>query len=188
MAPPGIDDLKRVGDLTMSELLNVANVAIGPGFGDRVKGALEDRRRARILVADGDEDIAQLLKLMLEEEGHVVIGADDGEKALMTGLEQRPDLCVLDTDLAGIGGAQVTKLLRAADQTRFVPILLLSTAVRQRNVAAAEASGASAHLIKPFVPDDLLRSVRRLLGIEAARTNGVLPPARMSSGRLVTRR
>lgn len=165
MARRQLDDLRRVGNLTMSELRTVGKVAIGPGFRDRLFAALDEGRPAtQVLVADGDPDIAALLKLVLEVDGHEVIRAGDGEQAMMLALECRPGLCVLDADLAGLDGIQATKLLRAADQTRSVPIVLISTGVRKETIAAGEAAGANAHVIKPFVPDDLLRTVRGLLG------------------------
>lgn len=56
---------------------------------------------AAVLVADADADaeIAELLRMILEDEGHQVIRADDGEQAMMLALQHRPDLCVLDSDL-----------------------------------------------------------------------------------------
>ena len=61
---------------------------------------------AVVLVADGDADIADLLRLILEDEGHQVIRADDGAQAMMLALQHRPDLCVLDLELPHFDGPQ----------------------------------------------------------------------------------
>jgi len=176
---PQLQTVKQVGNLTMSELYKLGKVEIGPGFSDRVRetlGRLADGRddtapakqgAAVVLVADGDADIAELLRLILEDEGHQVIRADDGEQAMMLALEHRPDLCVLDLDLPQFDGPRATRLLRAADQTKATPVLMMSTGVREERIAAGQAAGADAHLAKPFVPDDFLRSVRGLLGAGA---------------------
>ena len=171
-----LETVKQVGNLTMAELYKLGKVEIGPGFSERVRELLSDltvgRNGARpakegadvVLVADGDADIADLLRLILEDEGHQVISADDGAQAMMLALQHRPDLCVLDLELPHLDGPSATRLLRAADQTKATPVIMMSTGVREERIAAGQAAGADAHLVKPFVPDDFLASVRRLLG------------------------
>ncbi len=173
---PQLQTVKQVGNLTMSELYKLGKVEIGPGFSTRVRellGQLSEGHDQRapapkgasvVLVADGDADIAELLRLILEDEGHQVIRADDGEQAMMLALQHRPDLCVLDLELPQFDGPKATRLLRAADQTKSTPVIMMSTGVRAERIAAGHAAGANAHLVKPFVPDDFLASVRGLLG------------------------
>lgn len=173
--PGQLETVKRVGNLTMTELYKLGKVEIGPGFSERVREKLAELNEGRngraaarkgasvVLVADGDADIADLLRLILEDEGHQVIRADDGEQAMMLALQHRPDLCVLDSDLPHFDGPKATRLLRAADQTASTPVIMITTGVRKEHLAACEAAGADVQLIKPFVPDDLLRSVRSLL-------------------------
>ena len=139
-----------------------------PGFSSRVRDLLgelseshDERAPAKqgaavVLVADGDADIAELLRLILEDEGHQVIRANDGEQAMMLALQHRPDLCVLDLELPQFDGPSATRLLRAADQTKATPVIMMSTGVREERIAAGQEAGADAHLVKPFVPDDFL--------------------------------
>lgn len=167
--------IKQVGNLTMSELYKLGRVEIGPGFSTRLQevlGQLTDGRAdeapakkgaAVVLVADSDIDIAELLRLILEDEGHRVIRATDGEQAMIMALEHRPDLCVLDLELPHFDGPSATRLLRAADQTKATPVIMMSTGERTERIAAGQEAGANAHLVKPFVPDDFLVSVRGLL-------------------------
>ena len=173
---PRLQTAKQVGNLTMSELYKLGRVEIGPGFSSRVRdllGKLSEGHDSRgpakqgaavVLVADGDADIAELLRLILEDEGHQVIRADDGEQAMMLALQHRPDLCVLDLELPHFDGPRATRLLRAADQTKETPVIMMSTGVRAERIAAGQEAGADLHLVKPFVPDDFLHSVRGLLG------------------------
>src|SRR5262245_31161253 len=171
-----VDELKRVGNLTMTDLVRLGKVAIGPGFGARFREAMDEQVNGSaefasngaapaklVLVADDDSDILALLRIVLEEDGYDVIEAADGEEAATMTLSRRPDLCVLDAGMNGMDGLQVTRILRAADQSRDVPIVLTSTHPRREDADRAKAIGASYYLTKPFVPDELQRSVRELL-------------------------
>ena len=153
---PRLQTAKQVGNLTMSELYKLGRVEIGPGFSSRVRdllGKLSEGHDSRgpakqgaavVLVADGDADIAELLRLILEDEGHQVIRANDGEQAMMLALQHRPDLCVLDLELPHFDGPRATRLLRAADQTKATPVIMMSTGVRAERIAAGQEAGADA--------------------------------------------
>ena len=116
-----------------------------------------------VLVADDDKDIRALLRMVLEEDGYEVADAGDGEQALRLALERPPDLCVLDVMMPKLDGITVTSELRATERTREVPIILLSARTHWESVQRGKAAGADEYLTKPFVPEDLQRSVRSLL-------------------------
>lgn len=123
----------------------------------------EERMTALVLAADDDEDILQLVRMVLEEDEYEVVTARDGQQALELAIEMRPDLCVFDVMMPLLDGCEVTKRMRAAAPTRDIPILLLSARTQWEAVMRGKEAGADEYVTKPFIPDDLQRSVRSLL-------------------------
>ena len=123
----------------------------------------EERSSPRILVADDDEDILQLVAMILEGEGYEVIAARDGEEAVRLAMAHGPDLCLLDVMMPKLDGCEVTKRLRSQVGTKKIPILLLSARTQWESVVKGREAGADEYITKPFVAEDLERSVRSLL-------------------------
>jgi len=123
---------------------------------------------ARVLVADDDEDILELVRMVLEEVGYEVVGAFDGEQALSLAIERPPDLCVLDVMMPKLDGCELTRRLRSNPGTSEVPILLLSARTQWESVVQGKEAGADEYITKPFVPEDLQRSVHTLLASSRA--------------------
>ncbi len=136
--------------------------------------SFDQRTSALVLAADDDVDILMLVQMVLEEEGYEVLTASDGEQALAMAIEHNPDLCVLDVMMPRLGGCEVTAGLRAADQTREIPVILLSARTQWEAVKRGREAGADEYLTKPFVPDDLQRSVRALLSAPRVEEEPVL--------------
>jgi DNA-binding response OmpR family regulator len=118
---------------------------------------------SRVLVVDDEQHIAEGLRFNLEADGHEVVVADTGERALSLLLEERApfDVVVLDVMLPGKNGFAVAAELRAAGQ--YVPILMLTARGRPEDVLRGFESGADDYLPKPFE-----------LGILLARVSGLL--------------
>jgi CheY-like chemotaxis protein len=118
--------------------------------------------RTTVLVVDDDDDIRGLVRVVLERGGHAVVGAADGEEALDAVARARPDLVLLDVNMPGIDGVEVTRRLRASPATRTLPVVLMTAdvAARERGLAA----GADDYLTKPFLPAVLLARVAAHLG------------------------
>lgn len=114
----------------------------------------------RILVVDDDQQVRQAIRWILEDEGHIVSEAADGNEALRLIGESLPDLVVLDLTMPQVDGYGVAAVLEAREGPR-VPILLI-TADGQAP-AKAERVHAFAFLRKPFVVEDLLRTIRSQL-------------------------
>ena len=124
--------------------------------------------RRRILVADDDADILELVALRLTKAGYEVLKAADGEAALAQAIEHLPDLAVLDVMMPGLSGHEVTGRLRALERTAGVPVILLTARVQDSDVARGYQAGADDYMEKPFRPQDLLARVEALLGPAAA--------------------
>jgi len=113
-----------------------------------------------ILVADDDERIAASLRRALIYEGYSVEVAHDGNTALRSALDHRPDLVVLDIMMPGIDGIEVCRRLRADSK---VPVLMLTAKDTVSDRVHGLDAGADDYLVKPFAYEELLARVRSLL-------------------------
>jgi DNA-binding response OmpR family regulator len=122
----------------------------------------------RIVIADDDDDIRQVLRMTLEEEGYSVAAACDGDAARDLVLATLPDLVVLDVMMPGLDGFEVLRILRARAQTREIPVVLLTAKTSDTDVWMGWEAGASSYLTKPFDFDELLRCIRMIGDASAA--------------------
>jgi CheY-like chemotaxis protein len=119
--------------------------------------------RRLILIADDDEDILALIRAAIERSGHEVMSVADGAAALSAMAKRRPDLAVLDIAMPELDGLEVLRRLRADDETRDLPVILLTAQAQAAEVERGFATGASAYVRKPFSPRDLATRVDELL-------------------------
>ncbi len=120
--------------------------------------------RPLVLVADDDPDIRELLTYRLERSGYDVVVALDGEEAERLALEQVPALCIFDVMMPRVDGYELTRRLRAHDETRSVPVILLTARAQESDVQRGFESGADDYIRKPFSPEELRARVRAVLG------------------------
>ena len=116
----------------------------------------------RVLVADDDEMLLELVSYTLEAHGYEVITAEDGEDALEKVGSFAPDLIVLDGIMPGMDGLEVLRRLRAA-AAPDTPVIMLSARKQQQDVVGGLALGANDYLVKPFMPEELAVRVGKLL-------------------------
>jgi DNA-binding response OmpR family regulator len=124
---------------------------------------------AHILVVDDEPEIVKMVGRLLEGRGHRVTTARDGQEALDAVARERPDLLIIDLHLPKVDGFEVTKLLRAQDSTRDLPIVMMTAAFP--TVADADRGltvGADEYVVKPFLREVLLHNVERLLAAKPA--------------------
>jgi len=122
-----------------------------------------DGKQKLVLAADDDELILGLVVFRLELSGYRVVTAPDGEEALRVALAERPDLAVIDVMMPKLDGYEVTRRLRAHEQTRDMPIILLTARVQEWDVEQGFEAGANDYLRKPFSPQELQARVHTLL-------------------------
>jgi DNA-binding response OmpR family regulator len=118
----------------------------------------------RVLVAEDDEALRSLVVLILRREGLEVAAVEDGARAVAAVLARPPDLVVLDGQMPELTGQEVCERLRASVAVAAVPILMLSGSLEPGAVALSQEAGADAYLQKPFTTEELVRSVRALVG------------------------
>ena len=112
-----------------------------------------------ILVVDDEAHIAQVIALLLAEEGLVVLTAGDGQEALTIALEEQPRLVLTDVMMPRMDGLELCRRLRDDPATSATVVLLMSAAV----VTDPSGCGATGVIRKPFELDDLVMTVRRHL-------------------------
>jgi len=118
---------------------------------------------ARVLVADDEDDIRDLVCLAVGRAGGLVLrSVADGNAALAAARADLPQLAVLDVSMPGATGLAVCAALRADPTTAGIAILLLSAGASTADIARGLAAGADAYLPKPFSVAALVRQIREL--------------------------
>ena len=115
-----------------------------------------------IVVAEDHEDIRHVLQRALERAGHQVVTAADGAAALEAVRRHRPDVVISDVDMPRMTGFDLCRAIRADAELRHIPVVLASGSLLPGDPRAVEA-GASATLLKPFLPAQLLACITPLL-------------------------
>jgi len=116
---------------------------------------------ARILVAEDEADIRELVSFMLRFAGHEVLAAT--EDAVLTAFREIPDLVLLDVRMPRMTGYDACRMIRANPDLRNVPVIFLSAKGQESEVRAGMAAGAEEYLLKPFSPMDLSNKVKVIL-------------------------
>jgi len=117
----------------------------------------------RILVCDDDEMLVDLLQYRLEARGFEVLVARDGGEALAMAEGELPDAIVLDAMMPVMNGEQVLRTLRAGEAGRDIPVIMLTARKQERDIVGALELGANEYMIKPFIPEELITRLSRLL-------------------------
>jgi DNA-binding response OmpR family regulator len=119
---------------------------------------------ARVLVADDDTDIRDLVEFKLTQAGYAVQAVGDGVAAWDAFQEQTPALVILDVMMPGLSGIDVLRKIREVEgDSGKVPVLLLSAKSRDGDVDTGFAVGADDYVVKPFSPRELLHRVNGML-------------------------
>jgi DNA-binding response OmpR family regulator len=118
---------------------------------------------ARILVADDDVDIRELVEFKLSTLGHDVVAVSDGAAAIEACRAERPDLAVLDVMMPGVSGLDAIRAIRADPALADLPVILLTARAQESDVETGFDSGADDYITKPFSPRELASRVQALL-------------------------
>jgi eukaryotic-like serine/threonine-protein kinase len=119
----------------------------------------------RILVADDHDDFRGALEaiLGLEFPGADIECVEDGTSALAAFDRKRPSVAILDIQMPGLDGTQLTELIRQRDPLATIPILIMTASGGPREWQRLAAMGADRFFVKPIVVEDLVAMVRQLL-------------------------
>jgi two-component system phosphate regulon response regulator PhoB len=117
----------------------------------------------RILVAEDEPDMLQLIKMNLQGAGYRVIEAEDGAAALTAAREERPALVVLDLMLPGMSGLEVCRALKRETATASLPIIMLTARAEEVDRIVGFELGADDYITKPFSPRELILRIQSIL-------------------------
>jgi two-component system, chemotaxis family, chemotaxis protein CheY len=116
-----------------------------------------------IMTVDDSSSLRQMVSFVLRGGGYEVVEAKDGLDALSKLEGRELHLIVTDINMPNMDGLEFTRQLRAISQYKFVPIVLLTTESHPEKKQEGKAAGATAWIVKPFSPDQLLAVVKKVM-------------------------
>ena len=119
---------------------------------------------AAILAVDDSASMRQMVVFTLKGAGHDVTEATDGAEALSLAKDHKYDLVLSDVNMPNMDGITLTKELRSLPNFKFTPILMLTTEARADRKQDGRSAGATGWIVKPFNPDQLLSTIKKVLG------------------------
>lgn len=118
---------------------------------------------AKILVAEDERDILELITFTLQFASHQVIPAENGEQALEFTRQELPDLVLLDARMPRLSGYEVCRQLKSDPATQDIPVVFLSAKGQEAEINAGLEAGAVEYWLKPFAPDELIQNLEAIL-------------------------
>jgi two-component system phosphate regulon response regulator PhoB len=118
---------------------------------------------ARLLLAEDDPAMVELLRWTFEKQDFEVVQTPSGEEALLLAVERGPDLIVLDWMLEELSGIEVCRRLRRDPETANIPIIMLTARGEESDRVRGLETGADDYVTKPFSPTELVARVRAVL-------------------------
>ena len=135
---------------------------ITPG-GDGTGAGLVDGAKARVLICDDDPLLLELMEFRLRAKGYEVIKAVDGAEALEKAQQDAPDVVVLDAMMPKADGLEVLARIKGDPALSDTPVIMLTARKGQKDIVSALDKGADDYLVKPFIPEELLARLARLI-------------------------
>ena len=116
-----------------------------------------------VLVADDEKLLRDLLEFRLTQRNFNAVLASDGREALQRLDDSEPDAVVLDMMMPVHDGLEVLRRMRASEKHASTPVIMLTARRREKDIVGALELGANDYLVKPFMPEELLARLTRLL-------------------------
>ena len=118
---------------------------------------------AKILIAEDERDIRDLITFTLRFAGHEVVATANGEEAYEKAQEVLPDLIMMDVRMPRMTGYEACKLMKQHEELKPIPVVFLSAKGQESEVQAGLEAGAVEYILKPFAPDQLTSRVNALI-------------------------
>ncbi|RPI99136.1 MAG: response regulator [Chloroflexi bacterium] len=124
---------------------------------------------AKILIAEDERDIRDLIEFTLRYAGHEVVKAANGAEAVDLAPQVRPDLILMDVRMPRMTGYEACRALKDIDDVKNIPVVFLSAKGQEVEMNTGLDAGAYDYILKPFAPDQLTARISEILkkfGIE----------------------
>lgn len=125
---------------------------------------------AKILLAEDDKQIGDMISFKLSNSGHQIVRAEDGEQAVKLVTRERPDLILLDAMMPGLSGFEVLRRLKTDSNVRSIPVIMVTAKGHERDVLTGLRGGAIDYIVKPFSLKELSARVELALRREPPAT------------------
>ncbi len=117
----------------------------------------------KILIAEDEPDIRELVAFTLRFAGYEVVAAANGEEAVQIASREYPDLILMDVRMPRMTGYDACRVMKANAELKDIPVVFLSAKGQESEIQTGLDSGAEEYLLKPFAPDQLTDRVRAIL-------------------------
>ena len=118
---------------------------------------------AKIVIAEDEPDIRELIAFTLRFAGHEVIAGANGEEGYELAKRERPDLAMFDVRMPKMTGYDACRKIKADPEIAHIPVVFLSAKGQENEIEQGMAAGAEEYLLKPFAPDQLTEHVKAIL-------------------------
>jgi DNA-binding response OmpR family regulator len=118
---------------------------------------------AKILIAEDERDIRDLVAFTLRFAGYEVFSATNGEEAVDLAFKVNPDLILMDVRMPRMTGYEACRVMKANPNLKHIPVVFLSAKGQESEIQQGMDAGAEEYLLKPFAPDQLTKRVKAIL-------------------------
>ena len=118
---------------------------------------------AKILIAEDEPDIRELVAFTLRFAGHEVVAGSNGEEAVQLASQEMPDLILMDVRMPRMTGYDACRVMKANPKLKDIPVVFLSAKGQESEIQTGLDAGAEEYLLKPFAPDQLTERVKAIL-------------------------
>lgn len=125
--------------------------------------------KPKVLICDDDKLLLELIEYRLEAKGYDVVRAADGAEALSAVEKERPSLVVLDAMMPKTDGFEVLARIKSNPSLAATPVIMLTARKGEKDIVSALENGADDYLVKPFIPEELMARLSRLLARKSGR-------------------
>jgi DNA-binding response OmpR family regulator len=118
---------------------------------------------AKIVIAEDEPDIRDLIAFTLRFAGYEVVTGSNGEEGYELTRKEKPDLVMMDVRMPKMTGYEACKKIKADPEIAHIPVIFLSAKGQETEISSGMDSGAEEYLLKPFAPDQLTERIRAVL-------------------------
>lgn len=119
---------------------------------------------ARILIVDDSPSQLMIIKRIVEQMGHTVVTAEDGQKGVEAAKRELPDLILMDVVMPNLNGFQATRTISKTKETSHIPVILVTTKDQETDRVWGMRQGAKAYITKPINEAELAQAMKACLG------------------------